>query len=352
MKPIIRSLTYFISKAEDASRLKDKIGRALVLLQDLEGELVNSGLEVFTKRIALDRYREGAADILLETSRANVLASVGYVPAKTIERVDVVELARGGLYIPILHAGDIAGMSKAYARVIIKAAEEDPVAATRISIGFHDDGFRTPYFPDSSSAGAEGIGLSFLYPHVILERIRKGIGLRDAFESAFEEIHKVAGLVEELSGMDVKVDYSLSPWMDKSVAELLTEIGAHPLMPGASYGIHVLNKLIDEGSLSRLRTGFNEVMMPYAEDGLLIRFGEEGLLRARDFLVYASSCVAGVDMVVVPADLEKLAGLISDVAALAEVKRRPLGFRAIPVSAPPGDKVRLGKFGEPPVIPY
>lgn len=352
MRPIVRSLTYFVGKAEDVGALRDKIEGALALLQGLERRLADSGLEVFTKRIALDKYRDGAADVLLEASRSGVLVSVGYVPGKAVERVDVVELAGGGLYVPILHMGDIAERSRAYAKVITKAAEGDPVAATRISVGFHGEDFRTPYFPDSSSAGSEGIGLSFLYPHLILERVRKGAELREAFEQVFNEINNIAGLVAELSGMEVKVDYSLSPWMEKSVAQLLAEMGAHPLAPGASYGIHVLNKLIEELSPPGPRTGFNEVMLPYAEDGLLLKLGEEGLLRARDFLIYASSCVAGVDMVVVPMDLEKLAGLISDVAALAEVKRRPLGFRAIPVSASPGDKVRLGKFGEPAVIPY
>jgi uncharacterized protein (UPF0210 family) len=63
------------------------------------------------------------------------------------------------------------------------------------------------------------------------------------------------------------------------------------------------------------------------------------------------ACVAGLDMVAVPADTQGVAGLILDVASYSRAKGRTQGVRVIPVEgAEPGDKVDLGRFGEAPVI--
>ena len=82
------------------------------------------------------------------------------------------------------------------------------------------------------------------------------------------------------------------------------------------------------------------------------RLGENGLIRAKDLLLYAATCVSGLDMLVIPADEEKMTDFIKDVYAVYAVKKRPLATRLIPVPNKPGDKISLGRFGETPVIHY
>lgn len=101
-----------------------------------------------------------------------------------------------------------------------------------------------------------------------------------------------------------------------------------------------------------MRTGFNEVMLPYTEDYKLLEYGERGSLTASKLLYYASTCIAGLDMVEVPENRDKLRRLVLDAMALAYVKRRPMSIRVIPVPGLPGDKVDLGVFGKVTVIDY
>jgi len=93
-------------------------------------------------------------------------------------------------------------------------------------------------------------------------------------------------------------------------------------------------------------------MLPLAEDSKLKARASEGDLTARYLAMLSGVCVAGLDMVPVPASVNDVAGLFLDVAAYALAKGRALGVRLIPVEgAEPGDRVDLGRFGDAPVIP-
>jgi uncharacterized protein (UPF0210 family) len=236
---------------------------------------------------------------------------------------------------------------KDISKFIHNASSRNPICATRIAVGFHKEPLQTPYFPDSTSING-GIGLSFLYPSFIMKNLEHGLAW------AFNEFKRIVGeLANYLEDMGFKVfmDYSLSPWMEESIIDLLQRMGYLTAQPGFNYGILLLNKEIWR-IVDKYAAGFNEVMLPYAEDNGLKRLGENGLIRAKDLLLYAATCVSGPDMLVIPADEEKLASFIKDVYAVYAVKKRPLATRLIPVSNRPGDKVSLGRFGETPVISY
>ncbi|MEM1596660.1 MAG: DUF711 family protein [Desulfurococcaceae archaeon] len=348
---VVRALTFFTRNVLSKDDLNEEFQYAGEVLNYVENELKKMNMEVFTKRISFTGLSRELTHELINHAPKDILISIGYSKNLTLE--DIVQLAENGLYVPLIYNQD-PNLDKArfFSRVIHKASEKDPAASTRISIGFHDESFQTPYFPDSSSRGHRSIGLSFIYPKHLIYYIQLGYTIENAFVKVFEEFQRVAILVNELTKLPVYIDYSLSPWMENSIVELYNMLGFRILEPGSLYFTWILNKYIDLYSNKLSRTGFNEVMLPYAEDALLLEYGAAGLIKARDFLFYASTCVAGVDMIVVPEDESKLALMIASEMALSRVKSKPMSFRAIPVQSKPGDLVELGKFGKVPVIPY
>ena len=347
---IIRSITFFTKRISDTIGLENEYNKATSVLDRVARELVYHGYNVFTKRISFPGLSRELINRLLEHVGKDILVSIGY---SRISRKEIVEFAYNGLYIPVLHDTE-PNMNDAreYSKIFHEAASRDPVAATRIAIGFHGRDFITPYFPDSSSSGENSIGLAFIYPKLLVNKVKANIDIHSAFKEVYAEMYKVFEITKNISGLPVYIDYSLSPWMDNSVAELY-EISGFPILePGSLYYTWILNNVINASSQNNIRVGFNKVMLPYAEDSLLIKMGEEKKLRARDFILYASTCVAGVDMIVVPEDTEKLAQLIASTMALARVKNEPVSLRSIPVPGKPGDIVDLKRFGKIPIINY
>lgn len=348
---VVRALTFFTLKVFNKNDLNEEVQFARRVLKYLENELKKLGIDVFTKRVSFAGLSRELSLELLNYDHEDLLISIGYLDK--LETDDIIQLTESGLYVPLLYDQEPnLEKAKMLSKIIHRVAEKDPMASTRISIGFHDRNFQTPYFPDSSSRGYRSIGLSFIYPNYLVSNVQSNYTLESSFIKVFDEFQRIAITVSKQSGLPVYIDYSLSPWMENSVVKLYNVLGFKILEPGSLYLTWILNKYIDAYSNKSLRTGFNEVMLPYAEDILLLEYGAKGLIKARDFLFYASTCVAGVDMIVVPEDETTLALLIASGMALSKVKQRPMSFRAIPVQSKPGDFIELGKFGKIPVIQY
>lgn len=349
MEIVVRAVTYFADSRQD---FREEYWNGLRILDEASEIIRELGFNVFTKRISM--YKLSRSDILKLPSLASrdVLVSTGYINPRSLHVDDFKYLTNSGVYTPILPRLDDFTRDEAvnFSRIIHSVAEENPVNATRVSIGFHSESFMTPYFPDSSSRGFKSIGLAFLYTEALKAGSLNSISAH--IERVFKEFEVIASSLEVKLGLPVFIDYSLSPWMEMSVAGLLESLGFKVTEPGFNYALYTVNKLIAEYSNHSRAIGFNEVMLPYAEDSVLVEYGGSGLLKARDFLRYASTCVAGVDMIIVPSNIEKLAGLIMDSYSLSMVKSRPLSLRVIPVNKEPGEKVELGKFGESFVIGY
>lgn len=351
MKPVVRAIVYFTRMVESGEELKREVEEGSLLLNTIEDEIKANGFSVFTKRLSFPGLSVNLSEKLVEYLEKEFIASIGY--SRGLSPEVIVKLASLGLYVPLLHPGDPdVNSAKTYSEVFHRASSIDPLLATRIAVGFHDTSFQTPYFPDSSSSGFGEIGMSFLYANSMLEALRTGLDFNSAFRLVFYEIRRLAVLAKLLTGLKVKVDYSLSPWMENSVAGIYEYLGYSLVNPGSLYFTWVLNNYIHKFMDVEFATGFNEVMLPYAEDSLLKEYGFKGFMKARDFVSHASTCVAGVDMVVVPESRENLARLITDAMAIAHMKSRPMSIRVIPVPGEPGEVVDLGRFGRVPVIPY
>lgn len=343
---VVRAVTFFTRRVADEKDLRRELEKGVGTVDIVARELRGMGYEVFTKRISLANFQPGWLEVVLDYVDPDILISIGY-DANRLDFDFILEAVSNGIYVPLTSPREMSyEEALRYSELIHRASSLDLTAPTRISIGFHGVEFKTPYFPDSSSDGEESLGLAFIYPHMLKGGVEQGV------KRVFGEIEAVASFVSKIAELRVLVDYSLSPWMEKSVVSLLEHMGFGLQGPGSLYGIRYLNLLIEKYARKDLATGFNQVMLPYAEDNELKKMGEMGLVRARDFVKYSSACVAGVDMVVVPWDPGELAKLILDTYVVSEIKKRPIALRAIPAPGKPGDKVALGKFGEASIIPY
>jgi len=351
-KPIIRAIAFFLEDSVSREYYIDKLPQ-LYMLRD---RIIGEGYQVFSIRLVLaNQSQENMEKIMGYIDQKDILVSAGYVNVEELDFEYVKWLVSNGYYVTIMGVWENPERySRTVSRLIHLISSEDPVYATRVSIGFHGKPLITPYFPDTSSDGVFRIGYSFLLPNSLLEYYREE-GSLDGYIDVFKNhVYNLIDLTRSVVRTDnVVFDYSISPWMDNSVVNLLNEMGFKLGSPGFNYGVSLLNsfinKIVKEVGHS---TGFNEVMLPYAEDSILIEAGSKKLIRARDILLYSSTCIAGPDMIVVPQDVDKLTNYILDTLSIWFIKKKPMALRAIPVDAEPGDEVFLGRFGSVYVLEY
>ncbi|MGC9177802.1 MAG: DUF711 family protein [Conexivisphaera sp.] len=299
-------------------------------LSDVARRISSSGLEVWTRRISLPGLPgddQRMVERVVTAAPEGILVSVGHT-----RRPEVLEAAASrGLYayMPLEGPEDAALAASA----MVAISRRNPEDATRVAVSAGGELVHTPYFPVSSAApGRTTVAASLLYPSDVDPR-----SIDSSMESAFRRAEQAAP--------GVAFDYSLSPWMDESVADLVRGISGSPVGgPGSMHAVATLNRAI-RGHAGRGAVGFNEVMLPVEEDSRLKEMAREGSLRAYDLLRMASICVAGVDMAVVSAGSEEVRGFLLDARAVALSARKPLGVRLIPVEDPPGTEVDLGRFG-------
>jgi len=86
-----------------------------------------------------------------------------------------------------------------------------------------------------------------------------------------------------------------------------------------------------------LRSGFNGLMLPVLEDGVLAQRVADGQITIKDRLLYSTVCGTGLDTVPLPGDIseEALQSLLLDIASLSVRLAKPLTARLMPI---PGKK--------------
>ena len=252
--------------------------------------------------------------------------------------------------------------SEALEGAIIEALRRIPeragwAASSRFAVAFGGAPV-TAYFPVTTSEG-EGVTLSLLYPSHVAGELEKGKSLAEALRSVAFEAHRLAYEAREAAGSKLQlvgIDLSLSPWGRDSVASLLEKLLGLPLFsPGTMSVLYTVNTLLSSLASQLGAVGFNEVMLPLAEDARLKELAAAGQLRFRDLTSSSFACVAGIDMAPIPSATEDsvLKGAMRDLAAAHTLKGRKLGLRLILVDADPGEEVDLGIFGKtPPSTPY
>lgn len=357
----VRAVALHLSYAtfeEGWERVEDLAYRLLDVKNEVERDV---GIAINTVRLVLPQLSDvnltELARKLSERKPAFVMASIGNVPASHSKLEEAVsESARLDLAAGILLDTHDWSTALKVSKVIHKIADEDLNFAVRVGVNTLGEPIVTPYFPLAYSPGDRDlVTVSLLYPNYLLEAYRKG-GLRE-LEDAVLKAGRIAVEVAKRAAKILRaevggVDLSVSPWMNESSLGL-TETVAGTRMPRAGYawGVRLVNDVLERVAESLPSLGYNEVQLPVAEDSKLkLRVVESGVT-ARDLARLSGVCLAGLDMAVVPADVEGVAGLILEVAAYSRTKRKALGVRVIPVAGlEPGDKVVLKLFGETPII--
>ena len=357
----VRSLTLHVDRRGLEERGWDYVEELAVRLADAKDLVLSEGFEVFTARITLP---DGGLELLEEASEAadrlageSIIVSLGYV-SRVTESVEesVMEAARSGLYLALQLEDFSWDPARRISRLLHRLAGEDPGMAAKVAVNVLGRPLVTPYYPLSWSPGDRlRLSVSLTYPSYLAQAYRsEGLrGLEKAVRAAAATATRLGARASEALGATFEgVDLSVAPWMEDSTLGLAEMVaGVRMPSPGFAVGVSLVNKAIREASSGYKVTGFNEVQLPVGEDLKLKARVSEGDVRARDLARLAGACVAGLDLAVVPHDVDGVAGLILETAAYAIAKGKPLGVRIIPVEGvEPGDRVRVGMFGDTPVI--
>ncbi len=356
-KPRIRSLTLhaIVESWDEPERLVRVLEQATRTVLEARRAVESSGFEVWTARVALPPMpRRADASVLVEAlSRArlddNVLYSVYHREAAnaSIEEVRSVLSVSENIYASISAPEPTAQA----ARLVYEAARLGADMASRVAITVPDH-VETPYFPAASTlSSTPGLSAALLYPGLL-----RGRDWDEAFIDLLDTLSKMEDVLADTAdrlGLEFYgFDLSLSPWMDDSVAAVLEELLGDQLgSVGTMAAIAAAEDFIAEACEETLCTGFNQVMLPVAEDNRLKQLVASGRVALRDLVAYSYACVAGVDLPVVPLNKwsENLAyRILSEMAAASYRKDAPLGIRIIALNVEPGQWVDLPRFGKTP----
>lgn len=209
----------------------------------------------------------------------------------------------------------------------------------------------TPYFPASATISSEQLFTVALRYAPEFEDLVVRRGDAAALEDLLRRLEENLSIASREAGVRYGgMDLSLSPWMDESVARIVEAVaGVEITMPGAMAAIRRVNKVILDLSGRVKSTGYNELMLPVEEDGVLKERAREGKIALKDLIALSAVCVAGVDMAVIPKrhalSNRVLKNIVSDLLAISEVKGKPIGMRLILADGSPGDTIDLGRFG-------
>lgn len=368
---VIRAFTIHFPKSREKSTfnfLELNFSRYCPPLLDVKGKLK---LNVFTNRVVLPPILE-FKNILGENSLSHL--------SRQLEDflddygVDIAAIPIEGAYSYLKNVSEalretekiyfsfnVGGLSDYPSRIdlrsVVKTLREigrvaGQDAFTRIAFTYGKTPV-TPYFPATTSR-KPGLSLSLLYASQLKNVVEKGGDLRDEMRRILVNFSKLGvNVSKDLDLMFLGVDASISPWMENSVANLIEAMISDRFgSPGTYHAIFNLNSLIEQVSNGLKTTGFNEVMLPLAEDNWLKNAVREGRLKIEDFVSYISVCVAGLDMTPIPSNVsdDKLIKVVRDVVSISHVKKRTVGVRLILVNANSGEEVKLEKFGKTPVL--
>ena len=233
---------------------------------------------------------------------------------------------------------------RACAGIIEKAARLSPDGFTNLRFAaLANVPAGTPFFPAAYHAGVEPtFALATEAADLAVQAFENAASLSQAREALVESLQMHAGLLEETaraleSNLGVRfggIDFSPAPFPDDSVSlgaaiEWLgpPQLGLHGSLAAAA----VLADAIDRAQFPK--AGFNGLMLPVLEDSRLALRAAQGTLSIKDLLLYSAVCGAGLDTVPLPGDTsaDQLAGILLDVAVLAQRLDKPLTARLMPI---------------------
>jgi len=357
---LIRALTVFISAGYGESTVEHIVGRVINIADRVAECVRQHGINPWTLRIVIppvaanwsvDRCRELTKQIH-EISSDWLVHSLGLeidsgCAAKVFDVLNEYKRAYASIRCDddscLIRASDIIKNS-------YKDYEPEVFTRFALTVG---PWISTPYFPaTTNNLNQIGFSVALRYVDLIKESVVLGRadGLFKFIGDTYEKLRSIASCANiPFLGFDL----SISPWMEESVAEIVELLIENRIgYPGTVNAIVALNRMIRliASKAAVPVIGFNEVMLPVAEDSLLNERVRTGVIRLRDLVNYSAFCVAGLDMVSIPIKMISLERLLMDMLTIYNTKFRTIGVRVVPIDAEPGSRVHLPRFGDTFVI--
>lgn len=335
--PMIRALTLHIKSGGFRAQ------EVLKLLGNLRSLLEARGIPVWTLRVSLGENDDWQDAV--EYCSSGVLLAAYHRRASEVKVPDLVEYLRkcpNGYATILASEEDVELLPELYAE-LSKILNEDYFTRIGVSYGAY---IQTPYFP-LSTALENAVSVAYRYIDLLLssEPRRWADSIRSLVERVDSHLRDALGEF----GLRVYHDVSISPWMTESSVDVVERLGAVFPKVGTFSSVFKINMILTDVSRGVKSTGFNELMMPVAEDNKLKELVKSGELRVEDLVALSTACVAGLDMVAVPRDFAYLRGLFADTYTAFSIKRRPYGVRIVPTDK---SVVKLARFGDLPAFSY
>ncbi len=340
----IRALVYhFKDTFESKEKIQEKITRFIELKEKFE-EITSTPIR--STRIVLPAVNPQSLEKILkiyhelaEEYEINYIAVPHLPPSKPNNLIELFET------YPRFFTSTLFSREKLeiLVKTLYDISEASWLYGARYAIAFRKI-LQTPYFPITTSY-EEGVTISLLYTELLKNNIDKP----GKVEKKLAEIVKNA---EKTFPKFLGIDYSLSPWMENSVAEVIEKkSGKMFTLPGTISSIIQINRMIQDLAKNK-GLGYNEIMLPLGEDNRLKELALNLQLRFSHLLSYTAFCVAGLDMIPIPdtTEPEVVKNILLDLDQISIQKNKPLGLRIILPSAEDGTEITLGFFGKIPVL--
>lgn len=358
---IIRAITLFYPTENNKIETNELKNELTKLKDTINKTSEKHGIEVRTWRLTLpfieptQDYEELAVTIGRIATELGYIHSTLNIPINTKISSDTLITAflKSEAYMSIWVANSKEvdeNNTILYTEVMKKLVELNAWHTARRIAALIGNPILTPYYPDSINiSNKHGIALSLLYTNDILNGKER---ITDTMREVFKKAEGIGREIAEELGIEyLGIDTSLSPWGKHSVVKVIEETHGIKFGDlGTLNAVYNINRNIWEAMTSIRATGFNEVMLPLAEDEELKARVREGLVTFAKLMNYTTACVAGIDMIPIPAgQINKIPNLIQDLHTISRIKQRTLGLRLIPY---PGNEseVDMGDFGLTPVM--
>lgn len=326
----IRALTIFF-----VSEDMDKLAKYVDQLQNIKDEVV------WTKRIAFPpEVKDLDRKVNQIPSGKGIMYSIIHRRAKSELRSIADFLSTDKSF----YASVLLNDSKYIDDVAKLVYSLDPEIATRLAILVNEEFLTTPYFPvGSANTINDSLASSLIYVREFEEnKAERVLAFADEYS---KKISKEIGI------RYLGIDASLSPWMEESTGRLIENLSGEKMFSiGQLSTVASINRRIFElvWRLKITPIGFSELMLPVAEDNVLMERVREGSLTLSQLMALTSVCVAGLDMIVVKRDIELYKKILKDSMAIQFTKRRPYGIRIIPSTGE--GEIYLKEYGKIPEI--
>lgn len=209
--------------------------------------------------------------------------------------------------------------------------------AWSLGIGLQSVGFVHETLASLAEQQQAGVALLPLIPHYLRAALEQALGPIAALGAEVADDHMV-----RFTGIDL----SPAPMGEESIAGAIEACGLGHFGEAGTLAVAASVTAALRGT--KLPTcGYCGLMLPVLEDALLGRRCMESRLRSQTLLFYSAVCGTGLDTVPLAGDTppERIAALLSDVAALAVRLDKPLSARLFPV--PGGVAGEMTRFESP-----